>query len=234
LPLPTAETCCSRLVVKTQVDDELIALFRAHDGKHLDVRLREGSTSPVFNIAWGYDMGDSYAHVTTNISPEIDEQPIDFFFTYAVVAVSDPSTGSELFRSEPLVDHDKVFGNWTKDTILELLSDDDPHVLPHIPIVVSMDPPDCRWALSICIALAGHVDATIRGNAVLGFGHLARNCPDLNVGPVAPILRDALEDRRPYVRGQANSAKDDIEHFHQLELTTTPNGQPSFRRRKRA
>lgn len=217
--------------MENPADTELIDLFRSYDGKRLDVRLRHGTVSPVFNIAWGYDMDDPYAHVSTNISPGIDGQPIDFFFTYAVVAVSDPSTGTELYRSESNIDHENVFGKWTRATIKKLLSEADPHVLPQIPIIVSMDPPDCQWALSICVALSRHGDTTVRGNSVLGFGHLARNCPGLDLSPVAPILHGALDDPQPYIRGQADAARDDIEHYHLLELVAPEDGQPSFQRR---
>ena len=74
-----------------------------------------------------------------NLLGSHDGQPIDFFYTYAVIAVSDPSTGSELYRAEFKVDQEQVFGDWTKDTIKKLLAAGDPHVLPHIPIVISMN-----------------------------------------------------------------------------------------------
>jgi len=56
-------------------------------GRRLDVR----------NVAWGYDMGDEYAHVTTNISPDVEEASIDVFFTNEVRAVLD-SDGRPLDR----------------------------------------------------------------------------------------------------------------------------------------
>jgi hypothetical protein len=40
--------------------------------------LSGGETLSVFNIVWGYDLGDGFAHVTTNISPEIAGTSIDF------------------------------------------------------------------------------------------------------------------------------------------------------------
>src|SRR5690606_1288821 len=52
--------------------------------------------------------------------------------------------------------------------------------LLYVPIVISMDPPDCQWAQGICIRLAAHADPTVRGNAILGFGHLARTCRKLD------------------------------------------------------
>jgi hypothetical protein len=43
----------------------------------------------VRNIAWGYDIGDEFAHVTTNVSPAVEGASIDFFFTSEVRAVID-------------------------------------------------------------------------------------------------------------------------------------------------
>ena len=48
----------------------------------------------MFNIAWGSDMGDEYTHVTTNVSPSIQGERIDFFFTNEVDAVKDEAEGS--------------------------------------------------------------------------------------------------------------------------------------------
>ncbi|MFF9351545.1 hypothetical protein [Streptomyces sp. NPDC014734] len=52
----------------------------------------------VFNIAWGYDLGDEYAHITTNISPDVDGESVDFFFTGSLAAIVDPASGSVLLE----------------------------------------------------------------------------------------------------------------------------------------
>jgi hypothetical protein len=51
----------------------------------------------VFNIAWGYDMGDEYSHVTSNVSPAVEGSAVDWFFTNDVDHVLDPATGAILF-----------------------------------------------------------------------------------------------------------------------------------------
>src|SRR5262245_18554217 len=51
--------------VLEHADSELIALLRGRDGPPTDVPLRDGRRLRVFNIAWGYDDGDLWAHVTT-------------------------------------------------------------------------------------------------------------------------------------------------------------------------
>lgn len=69
------------------LDEELIDVFVQHDGEPLEVRLSDGRRLIVHNIAWGYDAGDSYAHVTTNISPDVPGVSIDFFYTHELVDV---------------------------------------------------------------------------------------------------------------------------------------------------
>ena len=80
-------------------DESLISLFRDRDGRATRVILRDGQLLSVLNITWGYDMGDEYAHVTTNVSPSVEGTSIDFFYTSDVETVSDPSPGDVLFTS---------------------------------------------------------------------------------------------------------------------------------------
>jgi hypothetical protein len=90
---------------------------------------------------------------------------------------------------------------------------DDPAELCMVPISVSMYHEDLEWSEAICIRLSTHRDATVRGNAVLGFGHLSRRFRKLDEGVVRPIIEKALIDADPYVRGQAHAAADDVAHF---------------------
>lgn len=60
------------------------------------VSISDGRVFTVFNITWGYDEGDTHAHVTTNISPDVPEASIDFFITDDVIRVWDPDSGAEL------------------------------------------------------------------------------------------------------------------------------------------
>jgi len=102
---------------------------------------------------------------------------------------------------------------WTEEDVEVVLRRGDPAELLYVPIVVSMDPPDFEWAQGICIRLAAHSDHTVRGNAILGFGHLARTCRRLDESVVRPLIESALHDTHRYVRGQAFSAADDVKHY---------------------
>jgi hypothetical protein len=81
------------------LDEVIINILRSRDSVPT-VRVRGGQVYVVYDIAWGYDMGDQYAHVTTNISPRVEDRPIDFFFTSEIERMVDPVTGSLLFEAE--------------------------------------------------------------------------------------------------------------------------------------
>jgi hypothetical protein len=86
-------------VVVEPNDEAIIDLLRGRDAVATEVKLRDGRACLVFNIAWGYDMGDRMAHVTTNVSPRSDEGVIDFFFTDEIQLIADPATGEVLYAA---------------------------------------------------------------------------------------------------------------------------------------
>lgn len=102
---------------------------------------------------------------------------------------------------------------WTADDVEAVIAADHPPDLLHVPILVSMDPPEAAWAASVCVRLAVHPDPTVRGNAMLGFGHLARTTGVLDTKIVRPLLKAGLSDPHPYVRGQADAGWDDVRFF---------------------
>ena len=78
------------------LDADVIDLLLSRDGVVTAVTLKSGSRLTVHNIAWGYDMGDDHAHVTTNISPEVAGATIDFFSTSEIQSISDLASGAPL------------------------------------------------------------------------------------------------------------------------------------------
>jgi hypothetical protein len=62
------------------------------------VEISDGTVLIAHNIAWGYDMGDEYSHITTNASPFVDGQAVDLFFTNDVHRLVDPDSGDVLFE----------------------------------------------------------------------------------------------------------------------------------------
>ena len=107
----------------------------------------------------------------------------------------------------------------TKEEILEVLHEADPDELKTIPLSAALGIDDWQWAQAVCLQLATHPEPIVRGNAILGFGHLARVHRRLDRDRVEPALRDALNDRDAYVRGHADSAAEDVTTFLGWQLT---------------
>ncbi|MDB5203285.1 MAG: hypothetical protein JWQ27_2694 [Ferruginibacter sp.] len=67
--------------MNTYKDDHIIKIFKQRDSLETKVCLKSGFVISVWNIAWGYDIGDEYAHITSNVSPEAVNSTVDFFYT---------------------------------------------------------------------------------------------------------------------------------------------------------
>ena len=65
------------------------------------------------------------------------------------------------------------------------------------------------WAEGLCVSLAANPDPRVRGNAVLGLGHIARLHRVLTSQSRA-IVEASLVDPSELVRGQADAARDDL------------------------
>lgn len=77
---------------------------------------------------------------------------------------------------------------------------------------------DPVWSESVCLRLADHEHFNVRGNAILGFAHIARTHGKLDADRVKPIIESALSDESEHVRGHAEEAADDIEHYLKWRL----------------
>jgi hypothetical protein len=82
-----------------ELDRAVLATLRARDGQATTVVLKDGQSLEVLNIAWGYEKGEPFAHITTNISPDNEGLTIDFFLTGEVGAIRDPFTGATLWTT---------------------------------------------------------------------------------------------------------------------------------------
>lgn len=103
------------------------------------------------------------------------------------------------------------------------LAGEDLEELARLPVWISLDPlPDeeeTAWAEGICLRLAGHEDRWVRGNAVLGLGHLARTLGQFaDPEAVRRAVEAGLADADDHVRGQADCAASDLHHFLGWEI----------------
>ena len=101
----------------------------------------------------------------------------------------------------------------SKDEIESAILRNDPDDLLYAVISAALYSDDPGWAEGICLRLANHEHFNVRGNAILGFGHIARIHGKLDEVRVKPLIEAALIDESDYVRGQAYAAADDVEFF---------------------
>ena len=98
------------------------------------------------------------------------------------------------------------------------IAEDDLAALRRIVLEIANEARDREWAQSCFIQLARHRDAEVRGNAILGFGHLARRFGRLDPQRVRRIVGIALVDPSPSVREKARSAALDLRTFLRWEF----------------
>ena len=93
------------------------------------------------------------------------------------------------------------------------LERDDPVELMDWILELAAEGGDRAFAENCCARLARHRNAMVRGNAMLGFGHLARRFGRLDAQRIKRLVDMALHDGSGYVREQARSAADDLTTF---------------------
>ena len=110
--------------------------------------------------------------------------------------------------------------DWTEADVEAVLARDDPAELLYVPIVIGMSASDCErsWVENICFKLTEHQDFNVRGNALLGLGHIARTCRELDLARALPIISRALSDSNEYARSHANNAACDLQIYMGVEV----------------
>ena len=78
-------------------------------------------------------------------------------------------------------------------------------------IDIALAAPEADWAADCLIRLAQHTDTDVRGNAMIGFAHLAGRFGELPREKVAPVLRTGLRDPKSHVREQAEAAIEELD-----------------------
>ncbi len=102
---------------------------------------------------------------------------------------------------------------FSKQEVEKAISKDDPKELLYAVLSVTLYSENADYAEKICVQLSNHKHFNVRGNAILGFSHIARIHEKLNENIVKPIVENALKDDNEYVRVQAEGAKEDLEHY---------------------
>ena len=93
------------------------------------------------------------------------------------------------------------------------LERDDPFELQDMVLQIALESEDQEWAEWACARLARHRNANVRGNALQGFGHLARRFGRLDPKRARPLIENGLHAHHEYIREQAASAADDVDAY---------------------
>lgn len=105
----------------------------------------------------------------------------------------------------------------------EAMEANDAEALGSMIIGAALHEEDFDTVYRACVKLSAHPDEVVRGNALLGLGHLARLFGRL--GDDAPqLVKNGLDDASEYVRGQAHAAAGDLKHFLGIEIDAASEG----------
>ena len=115
----------------------------------------------------------------------------------------------KIYRSLPVVTE--------KAQVLEIVKNGTQEDLMLLPLSLGEYFPDWKFAQDLCLELAGHEDAAIRGNAVLGLGYIARTKGRLEKHLVKPIILRELRENLAY-KWRVEDAIQDINLFLKWNL----------------
>ena len=105
----------------------------------------------------------------------------------------------------------------TSDDVGDAIARNDSLVLRQMVIGVALHWHDLAEAERVCARLSDHSNEEVRGNAILGLGHLARRFGSLSLD-LSSVISEGARDESEYVRGQAWAAADDVNHFLGWEI----------------
>ena len=103
--------------------------------------------------------------------------------------------------------------HFTASDIDAAIERNDPQELQMVSVTVALVCPYQASAQEVCLRLSRHVHNKVRGNAIMGLGHLGRRFRRLDEQAVKPLIESALLDADEYVRTRAKSAADEIHQF---------------------
>lgn len=102
----------------------------------------------------------------------------------------------------------------SNEEIEQIIKGDDIKPLRYLPRALVYCREDQDYVEKICIMLSSNDDEFVRGNSILAFGYISEVYKKFINGTIYSIVENAiLYDSSDYVRGQANTAADDIEDF---------------------
>jgi hypothetical protein len=100
-----------------------------------------------------------------------------------------------------------------KEEFEKILASNDAARISEAIIAASFYIEDFDYVFNRLVELCEHIHEWIRGNAMLGLGHLARIHGKMPIDPTVRIISQGLCDPSEYVRGQADGAYDSFQVF---------------------
>jgi hypothetical protein len=97
---------------------------------------------------------------------------------------------------------------YSESEIEQAVKDDEAAKLSLVVLSVALFSDDFERAENFCVRFSKHEHFNVRGNAIQGFGHIARIYGKLNEASIKPIIVTALKDENEDVRGNAIDAED--------------------------
>lgn len=104
----------------------------------------------------------------------------------------------------------KTLPFFTRDRVITAIKENDVATLIPVALSVATYDPDWKYAQDLCIRLSEHSNASVRGNAILALGYVARVHRRLEKRIVKPVLLRAQKDSEAEVCSRADDAVDDI------------------------
>ncbi len=123
-----------------------------------------------------------------------------------------PEPKGRLVFAQSFVKYDPI-KHYSQAEIEKAVKDYDVETLSLVVLSVALYSKDYEYAVNLCVQFSSHEHFNVRGNAIQGFGHIARIGRKLNEEIVKPIIKRALKDENEFVRGNAIDAKDDTKSY---------------------
>ena len=112
-----------------------------------------------------------------------------------------------------LIYQDVHTNEFSDSDVLKAIKSDDMEALKLLPIKLGLNHENWRFVQDISVKLAEHPNEDVRGNSFRGLAYTAMNLNKLEKNIVKPILLRGLKDESDWVRGCAQEALDDINHY---------------------
>ena len=97
-----------------------------------------------------------------------------------------------------------------REQIEAALEHEEPEELLGVIIDIALAADDAAWAEDCLYRLVVHPDTDVRGNALMGFAHLAARFGGVDRERLTPVLLAGLRDEKPYVREQAEACLEEL------------------------